>query len=174
MGLLTTTPSFLSDPIGAFMYQRKEKLLKKYSTEEKYFRFQWDVISKAQYLKLSGYDSPFMEREETLNALQQRLNQNPEFYIQGIVSEQDNILTLEKLLKANSDRIKIFEEPKQRKKGFIHFGNEGATYWNAKKLTKHPVEKRQGVIRREFSDRFLLVTEVNHNRDVNKIRIVLL
>ncbi len=177
MTLLVTEPSILNpilNPIEYFATKRKQRLEGKYFTEDKFFRLQWDVISKAQYLKLSGYDAPFMEQEETLNALQQRLNQNPEFYIQSIVSEEDNPSTLERLSKANQGRIKIFEEPNQRKRGYIIFGGKGATLWDSTRLTKHPVEKRQGVIRRQFSNHYLQISSIaesSHDNNFERIRI---
>ena len=176
MELLTTKP-LIPNPIEYLARKKKQRLEGKYFTEDKFFRLQWDAINQSEYLKLRGYDAPFMEQEETLNALQQRLDQNPEFYIEGIVSTQDKISTLEELSRRNQGRIKLFEEPEQRKKGYIIFGGYGATLWDSTRLTKHPIERKQGVIRRRFSNHYLSISSIaesSHNYNFEKIRIALL
>ncbi len=173
MVLRTTTPSIFN-PIEYFIEKRRQVLMDNWKTQDEFFRFQLDAINLSQYLKIAGYDAPFMEQKETLNALQERFDQNPDFYIKGIVFKENKISTLEELSRRNPSRVELFEVSSERKEGYIIFGGYGATVWDSTKLTKHPVERRQGVIRRKFSNHYLSIASSFHDNNFEKIRIVLL
>jgi hypothetical protein len=118
-------------------------------SQEDYFRGQIDYIDKTrEQLIFWGYDSPFMEREETIKAIKRANMKRVAIYgvfPEGIETELDKIKN-----DGMVEIIKVSSKIKSLKAGYTLFDMWGFSIWDSRKLTDYVPEKTKGVYFREM------------------------
>jgi hypothetical protein len=154
---LIEIPSFFKNPVQHFEAKRIRRLQEASITENEFFEKQLALFYNAHGPVLFfGYDSPFMDREDTRYEIAEHIKRSTEQpFVKCIFPESTPAESLEELARENNG-IKIMRTPEDISKGYTVFGILGVVTWDSNKLTYHPEESANGVIYRHM---YLLETK---------------